>query len=694
MTGHCVVRVQAVSKSVAHNREREGSNEVKKMKAYSIIDVKAVDGTEDEWVITGMATTPTPDRVNDIVDPLGASYASSIPLLWQHRSDKPVGRAELGKATKKGIPFTARLPKVKEAGALKARIDEAIQSVQYRLVAAVSIGFRVVDRAVEYIEETGGMKFLKTEIMELSLVTIPANMDATIASVKSLDVLDGDSHDDDEDDAASGNNVIVTPTRRRSGAVSIKQNPKESSKVKIKEMLAAAEAKRAAHAARMEELMTKAAEEGRGLDEQESDEYDTLSSDVENLDKHLKRLRDLEKVSVASATPVKGVGSESEGSALRGVSITAGREVLPKGMEFARYVRCLVLARGEPMRALEIAKQHFRDNHRVITSLKAAVAGGTTTDSTWAAPLVEYTTMASEFIEFLRPQTIIGKFGLNGVPSLRRIPFNVRMGRQTSGGTGYWVGEGKPKPLTKFDFDEVNLRWAKVANIAVLTDELVRFSNPSADTIVQQALADALRERMDIDFIDPDKTESANVSPASITNGVVGITASGTDADAVRADVEAVMQKFIDANIAPTSGVWIMSSTNALALSLMQNALGQPVYPNITMNGGTFAGLPVITSEYVTQVANSSGSPVILVNADDVYLADDGGIQIDASREASLQMLDNPTNDSSNGTATSMVSMFQTNSVALRAERMINWKKRRAAAVQMIVAAQYTSSGA
>jgi HK97 family phage major capsid protein len=308
---------------------------------------------------------------------------------------------------------------------------------------------------------------------------------------------------------------------------------------------------------------------------------------------------------------------------------------------------------------------------------------------------VDYTTLASEFIEFLRPQTIIGKFGTGGIPSLRRIPFNVRMGRQTSGGSGYWVGQGKPKPLTKFAFDEVTLRWAKVANIAVLTEDLIRFSNPSADALVQQALADALRERMDIDFVDPAKAESANISPASITNGVVGVTSSGTDADAVRTDVQAVMQKFIAANITPTTGVWIMSASNALALSLMTNALGQPEFPGITMTGGTFVGLPVITSEYMTDVADSSGSPIILVNASDVFLADDGGIMIDASREASLEMLDSGlSQDATNGTGASLVSMFQTNSVAMRAERVINWKKRRAEAVAMIVAAAYTAASA
>jgi len=59
-------------------------------------------------------------------------------------------------------------------------------------------------------------------------------------------------------------------------------------------------------------------------------------------------------------------------------------------------------------------------------------------------------------------------------------------------------------------------------------------------------------------------------------------------------------------------------------------------------------------------------------------------VMVDMSREASLQMLDNPTNNSATGTATSMVSMFQTNSVAFRAERTLNWAKRRASAVAVL----------
>jgi hypothetical protein len=69
------------------------------------------------------------------------------------------------------------------------------------------------------------------------------------------------------------------------------------------------------------------------------------------------------------------------------------------------------------------------------------------------------------------------------------------------------------------------------------------------------------------------------------------------------------------------------------------------------------------------------------MNAEDIYLADDGEISIDASREASLEMSTTPAHDSITPTPTQLVSMFQTNSVAIRAERTINWTRGRPEAV-------------
>ena len=86
-------------------------------RAYSFLEVKAV--SEGTRTITGMATTPSVDRVGDVVESLGVTYKNPLPLLWQHEHDKPIGLVEFGKPTAKGVPFTAVLPRIEEPGVLQ-----------------------------------------------------------------------------------------------------------------------------------------------------------------------------------------------------------------------------------------------------------------------------------------------------------------------------------------------------------------------------------------------------------------------------------------------------------------------------------------------------------------------------------------------------------------------------------------------
>ncbi|MDR5790289.1 HK97 family phage prohead protease [Caballeronia sp. LP003] len=151
-------------------------------RAYTLLEVRGTD--EAARSIEGIASTPTPDRYEDVVEPLGAKYALPMPLLWQHRSDAPVGHVEFAKPQQDGIPFKARILKTDEPGTLKERLDEAWQSVKLGLIRAVSIGFR----PLEYSHiDGGGLRFLSWEWLELSLVTIPANGEATINVVRSID---------------------------------------------------------------------------------------------------------------------------------------------------------------------------------------------------------------------------------------------------------------------------------------------------------------------------------------------------------------------------------------------------------------------------------------------------------------------------------------------------------------------------
>jgi len=670
-------------------------------RAYAVLTVKAVG--EDKRVITGVATTPTPDRVGDIIEPLGVKFKNPMPLLWQHRSDQPVGTVKFSKPTPEGINFEARLPNIEVAGPLKDRVDTAWEEIKAGLVRGVSIGFRALEQS---FMDDGGIRFIESEVLELSLVTIPANADATIQTIKSFDtepVLAATGNDAEIGISLSGT-ISTAKVRALMGQVtdpasrdtSVKPKPKTPEKLKMQttqERVKAFEAKRQAKAAAMAKIMEESGDES--LDADKAEEYDTLKDEVKACDEHLERLNHLLKTEVVKAVPVHGETAEDGSATRQGLAaprISVRATNLDKGIAFARLARCKALAKMDSIPPYEIAKQLYPEHTDLQDILhKTAVAAGTTTVSGWASQLVNVNSVFADFVEYLRPLTIIGQFGTNGIPSLRRVPFRTILASQTAGTTGYWVGEGQPKPVSKPTFASTYLLPYKVAAISVATMELLRDSSPSVDAILRDDLAKAVAARIDEDFLDPQKGADSS-SPASISNGVTPINSSGRDADSVRADMVSVMAAYLAVNNTPSTGVWVMSAVTALQLSLLTNALGQPEFPGIAMSGGRLQGLPVIVSEFIGKTTDSptEGRDVFLVNANDIWFADDGGVDVSMSDQTALQMDDAPTNASGpTVTATTMVSMFQTNSVAFRAERTVSWARRRTEAVQQLAQVEW-----
>ncbi len=153
-------------------------------KAYSTLQIKSVTDTDDERIITGIATTPSTDRDDDILEPTGAKFALPIPLLWQHSHNQPIGEVTHATVTDQGIEIAAKIAKIDEDGRLKQRIDEAWQSIKSGLVKCLSVGFKINE--YNYLESSWGLHIKEWEWYELSVVTVPANADAVITSVKQI----------------------------------------------------------------------------------------------------------------------------------------------------------------------------------------------------------------------------------------------------------------------------------------------------------------------------------------------------------------------------------------------------------------------------------------------------------------------------------------------------------------------------
>ena len=281
--------------------------------------------------------------------------------------------------------------------------------------------------------------------------------------------------------------------------------------------------------------------------------------------------------------------------------------------------------------------------------------------------------IAADFLELLRPATILGR-----ISGLRTVPFNTKIPTQTAGGTYGWVGESKPKPVTKLAFAAESLGVNKVAGIIVLTEELVRLSSPKAEELVRADMVAGIAQFIDAQFIDPAVALVAGVNPASITNGAPTAAATVNPL----ADIMGLINHFVAAGIAVDGVTFIMSPSNALSLSFRTNMDGSQEFPGIGITGGSYKGLQFVTS-------NAAGANVIALQPRLILYADDGGVTIDASREASLQMDSAPMSPAD--ATTVLVSLWQNNCVGLRAERFITWKRAATNAVKYLTATAWPS---
>lgn len=153
-----------------------------------VLDTKSVG---DAGEFEGYASTfGNVDQGGDVVEP-GAFIESivkaksdkrTIPMLWQHDQREPIGFWKDISEDAKGLYVKGQLlvdhdPLAKRAhGLLKAKA-----------IGGMSIGYRIPPGGIVEDEKRRGVSRLKTvDLREISLVTMPMNVEARVTSVKSI----------------------------------------------------------------------------------------------------------------------------------------------------------------------------------------------------------------------------------------------------------------------------------------------------------------------------------------------------------------------------------------------------------------------------------------------------------------------------------------------------------------------------
>jgi Phage capsid family len=345
----------------------------------------------------------------------------------------------------------------------------------------------------------------------------------------------------------------------------------------------------------------------------------------------------------------------------------------------AKALAFMSMKDGNYVSPAQIAEQRWGKSHpKLVQYIKAAVAGAGTGSGEWGAELATADTRyTGDFIEYLYGQTIYDRL------PLRPVPGRIKIKGQDGAAAGYWVGESKAIPVGKADYLDVELSPLKVGAIAVCSKEWVRDASPSGEMLIRDAIVQASSQRVDTTFLSA-AAASAGVSPAGMLNGVSAVTSSGADADALRADFQELMAPFIAAK--NSLGLHIVTTPSlGMAIGMLVNALGQAEFPGVSENGGTLFNKPVHTGD------NVGAGDLIALKPSDIWKIDDRGVEVSMSDQATIEQNDAPQGASDTPTAASatLMSMFQTESIAFKVVRSISFAKRRSHAVQFIGNANY-----
>jgi hypothetical protein len=292
-----------------------------------------------------------------------------------------------------------------------------------------------------------------------------------------------------------------------------------------------------------------------------------------------------------------------------------------------------------------------------LPGLKAAVPPGTTTEDAWAGALTS-DVLAKSFFEQARRASLFGK-----IPGLQQIPFRVKVPTLTTDASYDWVGQGLPKPVSAFAFDDgVTLGATKIQGTVVVTEELARIAVPGLEKVLETLLTNGLTIATDKMFLDPAIGVVPDVHPPSITNGLTPIAGTGDLAKDLATLVAAVytgrpLAERVAVIVPPAMAAQLTSTTVPLGVDL------------------------------VTSAAAGALGIAVALDPSGVFVAD-VGIQFNISREALLEMDTAPTG----GAAAVLVSLFECNLAGYRVERFVNWQPLPGAVAYMTVTTPATSA--
>jgi HK97 family phage prohead protease len=638
----------------------------------------------------------TEDRMGDTIATAGWSldaFNKNPIALFNHNSGFPIGLWRNLKP--KGNQLRAHLELAPEG--TSDRIDEIRRLVDAGILKATSVGFRPIESRARKNENGHyvGEDFLRQELVECSLVSVPANANA-LAVAKQMKISPATL---DLVFAGYGKKNQIT---RRSGPTGGQADPKRQTARRSGQMSLSLSERIVAANQNLVALKDKLAEHYTNIDDDNvTDEQMTITQELTAKIAHDTKARDAlveaeRHLASAASSASNGGGSEHRGGVVvhnggtngsaRPFNLPAAKKATPIDY-LVRTGALMFLAHRDrkPIEDIFRASPYAEDQPtRAVLeyNAKAASAPAMTTVTGWAAELVQQ--IYADMMPTLAPKTIYPRLATYGLSlSFGRAGKIIIPTRSlTPSIAGSFVGEGLPIPVRQGAFTSQTLVPKKLAVITVWTRELDEHSLPAIEGILRDAIQ--TDTGISIDTVLIDSNPATAIRPAGILNGVTPLTpTAGGGFNALIGDIKQVS----GALLLVTKGnlrnpVWVMNPQQVNSIALTANGLG--VFPfKDEVGAGRLYGWPIIDSGTVPL------GTVVAMDAADFVAVGGEGPRFELSDQATLHLEDTAPADIVGGAsgpvaAFPVKSMWQTDSIAMRLILPMNWTIRRPGVVSAV----------
>jgi HK97 family phage major capsid protein len=239
-----------------------------------------------------------------------------------------------------------------------------------------------------------------------------------------------------------------------------------------------------------------------------------------------------------------------------------------------------------------------------------------------------------ELIELLRPLVAVRQLGVTTAPLVNG---SLTLPKLTEGLNAHYIGESVNIPPSEAEGTQLVFTARKLAALTPLSNELLMWSSPSANSIIQQDIVRALAQREDQAFLRSDGTSATpkglkHWCPAAHKfDAAAGATPSLANVDR---DLVKAITLVREANIQIQRGGWIMAPRVEGFLMSLRDGNGNKAYPEMDL--GRLRGWPYVSSSNVPSNLGGGGnlSEIYFVAAEHLVVAEDPTIRLEASSTA------------------------------------------------------------